>query len=188
MGFQEEYGHHKVIIPFLHVDGVTMKRQMEVLNSALPLLRKRAIIAVAIEHTPDLIISDLISFFDNVKYKTFFLGSRQIARIDHLCPEILHDVLKHPSITPPKPSLLQSILHQLGMIELPVTLWKKLEAYTFQKGNETINAMKDRNVMISTRVSYPPFFIALPGAQHRQAMHIQHMYDLFGGYDAGGGQ
>ena len=36
---------------------------------------------------------------------------------------------------------------------------------------------------------YPPFFVAMPrGRLNKEEMTIQHMYDLFGGYDGGGGQ
>ena len=36
---------------------------------------------------------------------------------------------------------------------------------------------------------YPSFFVAMPrGRINREEMTIQHMYDLFGGLDGGGGQ
>ena len=188
--FQDQYDDEALMVPYLHVDGVKMEQQLEVLSSAVPLLESRTIIAVGIEHAPDTDVFTLISFFKNVGYKTFFLGSRQIARIDHLCEEILLDVLKHPSITPPLPNTLRMILHKLGMMDLPVVNWKKLHDDLFEKQMSNMtnnNFMTKRNVM--SRRSYPPFFIAMPGdLAHRQAMQIQHMYDLFGGYDSGGGQ
>lgn len=204
--FQDQYYNdaeeHGLIIPYLHIDGTKMEHQLEILSSTIPLLQSRTIVAVGIEHAPDTNVFELMAFFKNVGYKTFFLGSRQIARIDHLCEEILNDVLTHPSITPPTPSTLRMILNRLGMMELPVVNWKKLHDDAF--GTQLHNTMKyngtkqttssssskimsNRNVM--SRRSYPPFFIALPGdVRHRQAMQIQHMYDLFGGYDSGGGQ
>lgn len=193
--FQDQYylEEHPLVIPYLHVDGVKMEHQLEVLSSTIPLLQSRTIVAVGIEHAPDTDAFTLMSFFKNVGYKTFFLGSRQVARIDHLCQEILNDVLTHPSITPPEPSTLRMILNKLGMMELPVVDWKKLHDDAFgtqlmkNSNNTNTNHMPNRNVM--SRRSYPPFFIALPaGLGNKEAMQIQHMYDLFGGYDSGGGQ
>jgi hypothetical protein len=51
-----------------------------------------------LEHPPDLDVNDLIEFFRNLNYKTFMLGLRQLTRIDNLCPEILENVMDHPSL------------------------------------------------------------------------------------------
>jgi hypothetical protein len=66
------------IIPFMHVDGESFEDQLEILEAARQLFTQHLIGAVAIEHSPDLDVKSLIAWFDHVKYKTFFLGSRQV--------------------------------------------------------------------------------------------------------------
>jgi len=66
------------IIPFMHVDGERFDDQLEILEAAHQLFAQHLIGAVAIEHSPDLDVKSLIAWFDRVKYKTFFLGSRQV--------------------------------------------------------------------------------------------------------------
>lgn len=43
----------------------------------------------------------MIEFFRRLTYKTFLLGLRQLTRVDNLCPEILHNVMDHPSLASP---------------------------------------------------------------------------------------
>lgn len=86
------------VIPYLHVDGVSMSVQMEILNKAMPLLKAKKVVVVSLEHSPDLNVHELIGFFRDLEYKTFMLGLRQLTRIDNLCPEILNNVLMHPSL------------------------------------------------------------------------------------------
>lgn len=59
---------------------------------------------MGIENSPDLDANELIDFFREVNYKTFFLGKIQITRIDHLCPEMLEEVISHPSLGKKKES------------------------------------------------------------------------------------
>lgn len=154
-----------IIVPYMHVDGINMAAQMEILESARPLMEDNTIVAIGVEHSHDMDVYALIDFFNSANYKTFFLGSRQIARIDHLCPEILDDVIRHPSISPPSLTRTAKWLKKLGL-------------YTTDIKSEEDQMHK-----------YPPFFVAMPrGRLSKEEMTIQHMYDLFGGYDGGGGQ
>lgn len=163
--FQSLFPEEDIVIPYMHVDGESQTEQMEILESAKPLLLENTIVALGIEHSPDLDAYELLNFFAAVNYKLFFLGSRQVARIDHLCEEILDDIIAHPSITPSKPTPIGAILHKLGIIDHGL-------------GSEEDQSKK-----------YPPFFIAMPkGRINKEEMTIQHMYDLFGGYGGGGGQ
>jgi hypothetical protein len=86
------------VIPYLHVDGTSMAMQMSILSQTEHLLNDRKIVVVGLEHTPDLNVNDLIEFFRKLNYKTFMLGLRQLTRIDNLCPEILNNVMQHPSL------------------------------------------------------------------------------------------
>jgi hypothetical protein len=86
------------VIPYLHVDGMSMAVQMSILSKAEQLLQDRKIVVVGLEHSPDLDINDLIAFFRRLNYKTFMLGLRQLTRIDNLCPEILENVMQHPTL------------------------------------------------------------------------------------------
>lgn len=152
------------VIPYMHVDGTSMAAQLEILESARPLMNDNTIVAIGVEHSPDMDVYGLIDFFNSAKYKTFFLGSRQIARIDHLCPEVLDDIIRHPSISKPKLTTAGKWLKKLGLLHTE---------------NEDDDQMR----------KYPPFFVAMPrGRLNKEEMTIQHMYDLFGGYDGGGGQ
>jgi hypothetical protein len=172
--FEEEDEDGEVVVPYLHVDGVSMVHQMRVLEAARSLLLDKTVVVVGIEHAPDLNVRELIAFFREVQYKTFFLGARQIARIDNLCEEVLDDVLDHPSVSPPEPSFVRRVLMKIGLIskdELRIAPKASVGALSSQK-RET-----------------PPFFVAMPrGRKNREEMTIQHMYDLFGGYGGGGGQ
>lgn len=86
------------VIPYLHVDGTTMASQMDILYKATSLLRERKVVVVGLEHSGDLDVQELIDFFRSLNYKTFMLGLRQLTRIDNLCPEILANVMQHPSL------------------------------------------------------------------------------------------
>jgi hypothetical protein len=86
------------VIPYLHVDGTSMSNQMEILNKVMPLLQENLVVVVGLEHSPDMNVHQLIDFFHDLEYKTFMLGLRQLTRIDNLCPEILNNVLMHPSL------------------------------------------------------------------------------------------
>ena len=83
--------------------------------SAVPLLKSKTTVSVGIEHSADMNVLKLIKFFDSVEYKTFFLGSRQLARIDNLCPETLNDVLAHPFIDPVPETWSSTFLNKLGL-------------------------------------------------------------------------
>merc|ERR1711971_415001 len=97
----------------------------------------------------------LIKFFNSVGYKTFFLGSRQLARIDNLCPETLDDVLEHPIIDKMKFKWSDIFLNKLG--------FNRKDVLIAANGYQT-----------------PPFYIALPrGRTNEGEMAIQHSYDLF---------
>jgi len=146
------------VIPYLHIDGKRMANQFEILMSSVPLLKSKKVSAIGVEHSLDMNVLKLIKFFDSFEYKTFFLGSRQLARIDNLCPETLLDVLHHPMINP---------------IE---SRWPR----TLQ------NWLRGRpNNFISNEYRHPPFFVALPrGRLNQEEMAIQHTYDLFGGFDS----
>ena len=129
--------------------------------------------AVGIEHSPDMDVRALIAFFVEVGYKTFFLGARQVARIDNLCDEVLDDVLDHPSVSPPRGGWLRRVFIRLGLVS----------AEELRISGEEDDPGGPR------RRETPPFFVALPrGRRSREEMTIQHMYDLFGGYGGGGGQ
>jgi len=88
------------VIPYFHVDGTSFDQQLDILDQARALLEEKIIATVAVEHSPKLDVRELIDFFDSVEYKTFLLGLRQLSRIDNLCPEILDNVLEHPSLVP----------------------------------------------------------------------------------------
>mmetsp|Transcript_19974 Transcript_19974/g.28417 ORF Transcript_19974/g.28417 Transcript_19974/m.28417 type:complete len:621 (+) Transcript_19974:79-1941(+) len=154
------------LVPYFQIDGERYEDQLEILETARPLFANHLVGAVAVEHSQDLEVTDLIAWFDNVKYKTFFLGARQIHRLDHLCPEMLDDILSYPSVTkyPPLTGVERSFKYMLD----------------FLLGEEESPVPKQL---------YPSFFVALPkGRTSREEMTIQHMYDLFGGLDGGGGQ
>ena len=170
----EEEGDGDIVVPYLHVDGTRMAEQMLVLESARTLLEDNVIVAVGVEHSPDLDPRALIEFFRGVKYKTFFLGARQVARIDNLCDEVLDDVLDHPSVKQPGGSVLRRLFIDLGLVP-------RDELRISGDGGASPEGPRRRET--------PPFFVAMPrGRRNREEMTIQHMYDLFGGYGGGGGQ
>ena len=107
------------IIPYFHVDGMSASRQFDILKSSQPLLEDNTIVIVGVEHSPDMDIHQLIEFFRSVNYKTFFLGKSQIARIDHLCPEILEQVLSHKSITPPEAHHIRKLFQYFNISPPP---------------------------------------------------------------------
>lgn len=169
----------EVVVPYLHVDGLSHSRQVEVLESARPLLEDKTIRAVGMERSADLDVPGMIEFFRSVGFKTFFLGSRQIYRVDHLCEEILDEVLNFPglnrqSIHSDEGHPLRSLLQRWGVLNDPLAHYRELPE--------------------STMITYAPFVVALPIGRRttdgthfgRQEMTIQHMYDLFGGYGGGG--
>ena len=159
----------KHVIPYFHVDGVSANQKFEILQSAKPLLLDNTIVAVGVENSPDLEMTELIEFFRTVNYKTFMLGKRQIMRIDHLCPEILDEFMKHPFITKNERHWVRRYLQKFGIIP--------------QEKDAHIVHPHPKNVM-----QFPAFFVAFPRGRHSQEeMTIQHMYDLFGG-GGGGGQ
>jgi len=153
-------------VPYFHVDGETWEDQLEILETARPLLEDQTITVVGVEHTEDLDPRDLIEFFRTVKFKSFFLASRQIHRIDHICPEMLDDVLDHPSV----------VKHPR------LSKFAKMRRWVWEHLGFPPKKPKPKQVL-------PPFFVAMPrGRINRQEMTIQHNYDLFGGYGGGGGQ
>jgi len=152
------------VIPYLHVDGVSMASQLEILESARSLMEENRITVIGVEHSPDMNVYELLDFFDSAKYKTFFLGRRKIARIDHICREILEDVIRHPSIMSPKLTRTGRLLKKIGLLS------------------------SDFDMEDDQRYKYPPFFVAMPrGRLSKEEMTIQHMYDLFGAVDGDGG-
>ncbi len=80
--FPEE--ENNSMVPFFHVDGERFEDQMDILETARPLFAQHMIGAVAVEHSPDLDIKSLIAWFDNMRYKTFFLGARQVGDVGRL--------------------------------------------------------------------------------------------------------
>jgi len=88
-----------VVIPYMHIDGTSMAKQLEILGKGRSLLADHSIVVVGIEHSPDMDVSILVDFFDSLNYKTFMLGLRQLTRIDNLCPEVMENVLDHPSLS-----------------------------------------------------------------------------------------
>ena len=165
----EEYDEIEHVVPYLHVDGENAKQQMHVLESARSLLMTNSIVTVGVEHAPNLDVWELIDFFKSVNYKTFMLGKRQTARIDHLCPEILQDILNHPHLKREKKTWIRSTLEYFKILkQKPPT--------------DNMHLMPDH-------FQTPPFFVAMPrGRRSKEEMTIQHMYDLFGGLGGGGGQ
>jgi hypothetical protein len=154
------------MVPIFHVDGMVMEEQIEILDAARPLFMRQLIGSALVEHSIDMDIRALIGWFNSVNYKTFFLGARQVHRLDHLCPEMLDDILKHPYVNrhPPLPRVEKVIKTVVD----------------FVLGEEEDPLAKQL---------YPSFFVAMPrGRYKREDMTIQHMYDLFGGLDGGGGQ
>ena len=170
---EEDDGEGEIVVPYLHVDGMSMESQLVVLESARSLLEENTVVAVGVEHSPDMDVRVLIEFFTQVRYKTFFLGARQIARIDNLCDEVLDDVLGHPSVSLPQGNLFRRFFIRMGLISK--------EELRISGNTESPEGPKRRET--------PPFFVAMPrGRRNKEEMTIQHMYDLFGGYGGGGGQ
>lgn len=170
---EEEDGEGEIVVPYLHVDGSSMTNQMLVLEAARSLLEENTVVSVGVEHSPDMDVRALIEFFTQVRYKTFFLGARQVARIDNLCDEVLDDVLDHPSVSPPQGNLFRRFFIRLGLLSK--------EELRISGDEDSPEGPKRRET--------PPFFVAMPrGRRSKEEMTIQHMYDLFGGYGGGGGQ
>ncbi|KAL3809773.1 hypothetical protein ACHAXA_011216 [Cyclostephanos tholiformis] len=169
---EEEDGDGEITVPYLHVDGMKFANQLQVLESARSLLEDYRVVAIGIEHSPDMDVRVLIEFFTQVRYKTFFLGARQIARIDNLCEEVLNDVLNHPSLKQDV-SVIRRFFIRVGLIS-----------------QDDLRVLEDKKTPEGPkRRETPPFFVAMPrGRRNKEEMTIQHMYDLFGGYDGGGGQ
>jgi hypothetical protein len=169
---EEDDGEGEITVPYLHVDGMKFSNQLQVLESARSLLEDNRVVAIGIEHSPDMDVRVLIEFFTQVRYKTFFLGARQIARIDNLCDEVLNDVLDHPSLKP-NGSVIRRFFIRVGLIP-----------------QEELRLSGDTKTPVGQRRrETPPFFVAMPrGRRNKEEMTIQHMYDLFGGYGGGGGQ
>ncbi|KAL9181302.1 hypothetical protein ACHAXT_010107 [Thalassiosira profunda] len=171
--FEDDEDDDPVVVPYLHVDGTSVINQMLVLESARSMLEDNTIVVVGIEHSPDMDVRTLIEFFRAARYKTYFLGARQLARIDNLCDEVLRDVLDHPSVSLPKGGWFRRLFIRLGLISK--------EELRISGDGQTAAGPKRRET--------PPFFVAMPrGRRSKEEMTIQHMYDLFGGYGGGGGQ
>jgi hypothetical protein len=168
----EDDGEGEILVPYLHIDGMSMANQMLVLESARSLLNEKKAVAVGIEHSPDMDVRVLIEFFTSVRYKTFYLGARQLARIDNLCDEVLDDVLEHPSVKK-NDHKIRRLFIRLGILS-----------------NEELRISGDGSSSeVPKRRETPPFFVAMPrGRRNKEETTIQHMYDLFGGYGGGGGQ
>ncbi len=157
------------VIPYLHIDGTSAAQQFAILQSATPLLLDGTIAIVGVENPGDMNVNDLIDFFHSVKFKTFILGKRQVMRIDHLCDEILNEVMNHPYISPKQPGYFRSALEKMRLVDKDHYLHLK-------------------HPHPELEMVYPPFFVAFPrGRAEYEEMTIQHMYDLFGG-GGGGGQ
>ncbi|KAL7462412.1 hypothetical protein ACHAXS_002789, partial [Conticribra weissflogii] len=198
----EDDGEGDIVVPYLHVDGISMGHQMAVLESARSLLEDQTIVVVGLEHSRDLDVRVLIEFFRRVGYKTFFLGARQIARIDNLCEEVLDDVLEHPSVSAPKAGLWRRLFMKLGLIskdELRIVvadpkqrkreIARELKLELASRMNDNGDIQGGGGAFGPKRRETPPFFVAMPrGRRSKEEMTIQHMYDLFGGYGGGGGQ
>jgi hypothetical protein len=151
------------VIPYLHVDGTSMSVQMSILSQTEYLLKARKIVVVGLEHSPDLNVHELIEFFRQLEYKTFMLGLRQLTRIDNLCPEILHNVMQHPSLASPTKHWL-------------------LSAGASSSSSSGSSSDSRVTTMGESSLSMPPFFVAMPRGRHnKEEMSIQHMYDLFSG-------
>ncbi len=166
----EDDGEGEIVVPYLHIDGVSMANQMLVLESARSLFEEKRAVAVGIEHSPDMDIRVMIEFFTSVRYKTFYLGTRQIARIDNLCEEVLDDVLQHP--------YLNKEDHKIRRFFIRLGFLSKDELR--MSGDATSEGPKRRET--------PPFFVAMPrGRRNKEETTIQSMYDLFSG-SGGGGQ
>lgn len=157
------------VIPYLHVDGTSAAQEFAILHSVTPLLLDGTVGVIGVENPGDMNVNELIDFFHSVKYKTFLLGKRQVMRIDHLCDEILEQVMNHPYISPKKPGYMRTVLDKLRITTK--------DHYTHMEHPHPEHDMV-----------YPPFFVAFPrGRAEFEEMTIQHMYDLFGG-GGGGGQ
>eukprot|EP00957_Ditylum_brightwellii_P159683 12154315-Ditylum_brightwellii.AAC.1 len=51
---------HEVAVPYLHIDGRSYEAQIEIINTAKPLLHQNKNAVVGVEHLPDLDVHDLI--------------------------------------------------------------------------------------------------------------------------------
>ncbi|EJK72120.1 hypothetical protein THAOC_06382, partial [Thalassiosira oceanica] len=155
----EEEGDGNIVVPYLHVDGTRMSDQMLVLESARTLLEDNVIVAVGIEHSPDLDPRALIQFFRE---------DRQPLRRGPL------GRARPPLRKAGGGSALRRLFINLGLVpgdELRIS----------GGGGASPEGARRRET--------PPFFVAMPrGRRNREEMTIQHMYDLFGGYGGGGGQ
>jgi hypothetical protein len=167
----EDDGEGEIVVPYLHVDGMSMANQMRVLESARSLFEDKRAVAVGIEHSPDMDVRVLIEFFTSVRYKTFYLGTRQIARIDNLCEEVLDDVLEHPYVKKHDHKIRHFFI-RLGFLST--------DELRMSGDASTPEGPRRRET--------PPFFVAMPrGRKNKEEMTIQTMYDLFSG-SGGGGQ
>lgn len=51
-------------------------------------------------------IDILLTFFNSMNYRTYFLGKNHLIRVDNLCRSTLHNILKRPEFNvPPSPSV-----------------------------------------------------------------------------------
>lgn len=167
----EDDGEGEIVVPYMHIDGKSMANQMLVLESARSLFEDKIAVAVGIEHSPGMDVRVLIEFFSSVRYKTFYLGARQLARIDNLCEEVLDDVLEHPYVKKHDHKIRRFFI-RLGFLSK--------EELRLSGNAATPEGPKRRET--------PPFFVAMPrGRKNKEEMTIQTMYDLFSG-SGGGGQ
>lgn len=167
----EDDGEGEVVVPYMHIDGKSMANQILVLESARSLFEDKIVVAVGIEHSPDMDVRVLVEFFSSVRYKIFYLGARQLARIDNLCEEVLDDVLQHPYVKKHDHKIRHFFI-RLGFLSK--------EELRLSGDAATLEGRKRRET--------PPFFVAMPrGRKNKEEMTIQTMYDLFSG-SGGGGQ
>ena len=55
----------------MHVDGINMAAQMEILESARPLMEDNTIVAIGVEHSHDMDVYALIDFFKSSIFAEF---------------------------------------------------------------------------------------------------------------------
>jgi len=186
----------KAIIPFMLIDGLRFRDQMEVLEAAKQLFLENRVVGVALEYSPDLDEHLVVEWFNSVKYKTFMMAKRQIHRIDHLCPEIFEATFNHPYIRkyPDESSFARRKKHFLNSIRDTFHDTITTISHVFSSTEETRRAFaykKKKRLQKKRKPDklQPAYFAALPrGRVMREEMTIQHCYDLFHGVSGGGGQ
>merc|ERR1712232_1328658 len=97
----------KTIIPYFHVGGQRMSKQLDLLEGAAPLFLNQSIVTVGIEHSVDMDIDALLHFFNSLNYRTYLLGKYHLVRIDNICKSILNDIMERPEFKVPQSSSSQ---------------------------------------------------------------------------------